>query len=485
MTKRDIAQAAVTLLEPTEAQEKAFDPVRFFERCLELGAAGSTLFVLDNFETVESTADVFQWIDAHVRPPNKILITTRFRDFVGDYHIDVHGMTEEEAERLIDKEAARLGVEALMSIQYREQLIAESYGHPYVIKILLGEAARTRTAHKPERIVAGQENVLRALFERTFANLSPGAQRQFLLLSSWRVLVPEVALEAVALRPENEKMDVQGALNELKRFSLVEEVVSDSDGSLFVGLPLAAALYGRRKLEVSPYKVAIESDRKLLMEFGAGRREDAHRGVFPRIERLVSAIADRASAGNERVADTLPILEYLASRVPQTYLRLVDLVLRDDSVDGREEKAKTYLLSLLEADQPALRKTAWSQLADLSRATGDVVGEVHALVEQTQLPTATIDELSNAANRVNTRLYDLKKDRTDSAWSREVMLLVEKLVESLERRRRELSATDCSRLAWLQANVGNQERAIATARFGLSLEPDNPYCQRLLQKLEP
>ena len=37
-------------------------------------------------------------------------------------------------------------------------------------------------------------------------------------------------------------------------------------------------------------------NRKLLVEFGAGRREDVHRGVLPRIESLVRAIAVKASA---------------------------------------------------------------------------------------------------------------------------------------------------------------------------------------------
>jgi hypothetical protein len=42
------------------------------------------LFVFDNFETVRSPAELYIWIDTYVRPPDKVLITTRFRDFKGD-----------------------------------------------------------------------------------------------------------------------------------------------------------------------------------------------------------------------------------------------------------------------------------------------------------------------------------------------------------------------------------------------------------------
>ena len=98
--------------------------------------------MFDNFETLESPADVFSWIDTHVRLPNKVLITTRSRDFAGDYPIEIGGMTDDEALGLIVQHAARLGIESLLGREYKEELIRESDGHPYVIKILLGQVAK-------------------------------------------------------------------------------------------------------------------------------------------------------------------------------------------------------------------------------------------------------------------------------------------------------------------------------------------------------
>ena len=167
---------------------------------LSNGITGSSLFVFDNFETVDSSAEVFKWLDTYVRPPQKILITTRMREFVGDYPVQVGGLTDDEADQLITSVGNDLGLTSGLSSAYKAELIQESDGHPYVIKILVGEAAKEGRPAKPERIIAGEHDILTALFERTFFALSAAARRVFLLLANWRSVVPEIALEAVVLR---------------------------------------------------------------------------------------------------------------------------------------------------------------------------------------------------------------------------------------------------------------------------------------------
>ena len=483
ITQKDIALAAVGLLEPSERSGPGFQPQAYFQRCLTNGASGTTLFVLDNFETVENPSDVFKWIDTYIRLPNRVLITTRFRDFAGDYPIDIGGMTDDEALALIDRESRRLDIDGLLGAAYKEELIRESDGHPYVIKILLGQVAKEQRAVKPERIVASADHLLRVLFERTYGNLTPAAQRVFLLLCSWRVYVPEVAVEAILLRPGNERFDVAGALEELVRFSLVEEVGSAADGMRFVGVPLAATMYGRRKLEASPFKAAGEEDRRLLIEFGAGKREDVHRGVFPRIDSLVRAIAVRVSAGTATLEDSLPVLEYLSSRVPRAYLRLADLVLETDDSERAAERAKTYLRSFIETADPHEKQDVWLRLADLCRSTGDSVGEVHALSEAALLPTANPEDVGDIANRLNNRIRELKGRRIEDAWSAEVRVLLGRVVAAMDKRISDLSATSCSRLAWLYLNVGNEDRAREVAGIGSRRDPNNEHCQNLLKRL--
>jgi hypothetical protein len=482
--KEEIARAAVELLEPSERENSGFQPEAYFQAILSKGASGPTLFVFDNFETLQNPADVFNWVDTHIRLPNKVLITTRFRDFAGDYPIEVGGMTDDEALRLIDQEAARLGICDLIGAKYKEELIDESHGHPYVIKILLGQVAIQGRAVKPQRIVAGADQLLTALFERTYEALSSAGQRVFLLLCSWRVFLPAVAVEAVSLRPGNQRFDAVAALDELKRFSLVEEIGAATDSERFVGVPLAAAAYGRRKLEVSPFKVAVEEDRKLLMEFGAGKREDAQRGVLPRIERLVRAVATRASEDPAALEDFLPILEYVASRVPQAYLRLAELVIEIQSKQRGAERAKSYLRRFLETAAIHEKRQAWLRLAELCHATNDAVGEVHALSEAALLPGISAAEIGLLANQINNRIRELKGRRVEDAWSPEVHQLIERVANAMERHVSQLSATDCSRLAWLYLNIRREDRARDIARIGLDRDPSNDHCLNLVRKLD-
>ena len=98
--------------------------------------------MFDNFETTHSPLEMFNWIDSFIRLPNKALITTRLRDFKGDYPVDVRGMDEDEARKLVDQTVVRLGIQNIVTDSYAEKLIAQSEGHPYVIKILLGEVAK-------------------------------------------------------------------------------------------------------------------------------------------------------------------------------------------------------------------------------------------------------------------------------------------------------------------------------------------------------
>lgn len=483
VNKNAIANSAVNLLEPLSRRENEFDSQKYFENCLSEGAAGTTLLVLDNFETVESPADVFNWIDTYIRQPNKVLITTRFRDFHGDFPIEVGGMTDSEATSLITQEAKRLEISTLLSADYISQLINESDGHPYVMKMLLGQVAREGRALKPERIVAGANQLLVTLFERTYEALSPAAQRIFLLLSSWRVFVPAIAVEAVALRPGNERFNVQDALDELRRFSLTEEVLSSTEDEVFVGIPLAAASFGRRKLEVSHFKVAVEQDRKLLMEFGAGDKESSRHGVMPRIDRLVGVAAQRASENLDALDTFIPVLEFLGSRIPKAYLRIARLLAELKSDEQTREKTKGYIRRFLERADLSDREESWLWLADLCHQSDDAVGEIHALGEVALLPGTTVETIGIVANRMNNRLRELKERGVEESWSDEVRQLIERVAKEMEKHLNGLDATDCSRLAWLYLNIGNEDRARDIARTGVEKEPRNEHCQRLVDRL--
>ena len=146
LSLEEMADEYARLMHPTEIGTKGFSAEAFLTASLaDSGTEARQLFVFDNFETVRSPADLYRWLDNCIRLPNKILITTRMRQFKADYPVEVKGMTEPEFDALIDSVSAKLGITSLISAGYRRDLYQESNGHPYVGKVLLGEVAREGT----------------------------------------------------------------------------------------------------------------------------------------------------------------------------------------------------------------------------------------------------------------------------------------------------------------------------------------------------
>ena len=140
LTEDDIAEEFCKLIEPEGFPGKEFNKREYLAKQMTKSEYGSIIFVFDNFETVKNPVELFLWIDTYVRFPNKVLITSRMsRNFKADYPIEVTGMTEEECLQLIDITSNQLGIDHLITEEYKRELIQESSGHPYVIKILLGQ----------------------------------------------------------------------------------------------------------------------------------------------------------------------------------------------------------------------------------------------------------------------------------------------------------------------------------------------------------
>jgi hypothetical protein len=476
LTLSDMAKEFVSLMQPTDAADKGFKALDYLAASLESSSVGPLLFVFDNFETVRSPQDMYRSLDAHIQLPNKILITTRFREFKGDYPVEVSGMTEAEFAELVQRTAARLGIKELVSKAYLRDLYLETDGHPYVAKVHLGEVAKAGQALNVQRVVASQDEMLQALFERTYAGLSPVAKRVFLTLCNWNSTVPQIGLEAVLLRPDNDRMDVVAGTDELIRSSFIEATESEDDGQLFLNVPLAARVYGEKKLLTSPLKIQIESDTRLLHAFGANQQID--RGVAPRIARLFRSIAREVTAGRQALDEHLPMLRFIAGKYPPAWLYLSRLYeeVEDGPLPDAQEAMRRYLecsIDETEADE------AWARLATLYSRTADAVSEAHALVERALLPHASVSTLSNTANRLNAQFRhgNLVLENLDR------FSLTEELLRVAWERVSELSATDCSRLGWLSLQSHDEELATKFVLQGLEKSPGNEHCVGLCEQL--
>lgn len=470
----DIAKEYSRLVDSSKLKEKNFNHIEWFSANLTNSSFGPTLFVFDNFETMADPVDLYKNIDTFIRNPNKAIITTRYRGFKGDYPIEVQGMSEEECEKLISNTASKLNIQGILTAEYRRSIIDESDGHPYVIKILLGEVAKNKKAKNIERIVADKDDILTALFERTYANLSPVARRVFLTLCNWRSSVPQIAIEAVMLRAHNERMDICGAISDLEHSSFVEVIESDADRQLFLSVPLVTSLFGRTKLSASPMKSAVEADTEILHQFGTVLPTDIRHGVAPRIERLVKYIAKTAQRDPASISQHMPMLEFIARKYTPTWVQISRIY----EEFGDYEKAKDALRKFLETSQSDHK--SWHKLADLCRRAGDGSGEVHALVEMCKCKDISYEFISESAYRVNSICTQLVL----SIGRDEVNILITEMARIMKTRLSEANSTDLSRLAWLYLHIKDEEEAREIVDRGLMMDPENEYCLRLREKLD-
>lgn len=470
LSRDDVAKDFATLMGTNASKEAA---VAYFNDCLSgAGENGTFLFVFDNFETIRAQSELYAAVSNAVRLPNKVLITTRTRDFKADFPIEVRGMERDEYHKLVKETTYRLGIEQIVNSEYEEKLFEESDGHPYITKVLLGEVAHAGKRIAVERIVATKDSMLDALFDRSFASLAPAAQRVFLTLCSWRSLVPRIGLQAALMRPGNEAMDFDRALADLVQASLVEEVRPDDADSEFLSVPLAASVFGKRKLVTSPLKTAIEADLELVRSFGAISTADVARGLAPRLERMTHELAKRAT--DERfVEQGLSVLQFVASEYPRAWLNVAELQKELGSSSKALESVERYVEST-----PGDRR-GWSMLIDLHRESNDPLSEMHARLQLAELPHSTFYELSSAASRLNGLLASngIALDKTERR------MMVNRIRHLIEGRADEADATDLSRLAWLCLYLQDKDSAKMWVAKGIALESSNTHCISLQTRL--
>jgi hypothetical protein len=133
-----------------------------------------------------------------------------------------------------------------------------------------------------------------------------------------------LAFEAILLRPSNDRMDVSTAIDELVASSFVDRKKA-ADETFFLDVALAAYIFGRKKLQISPMKAAIAADVEFLQQIGASSASSLKHGLKPRIERLFESIATRLGQGRFQLEAILPSLEYVCRQYPPAWIMLARL----------------------------------------------------------------------------------------------------------------------------------------------------------------
>ena len=340
---------------------------------------------------------------------------------------------------------------------------------------MLGEVAKLKRKADIPRLVAGTEDILIALFERTYAALSPCAQRAFLTLSGWASPVPKLALEAVLFRSTEERSEVENGIESLLQYSMAE-IHTTSDEQEFLSLPLVTSSFGKRKLNIHPAKPSIQADVEILQMLGPSRKEDKKLGLNPKIERFMSSIARRIEDGDS-YEEFAPIIEAICLSYNPGWYLLGRWHVEQRTEEGYRlacDEIRRFLENAPDSNQAA---DAWRLLAIACFKIGDHLGEVHSFVERAHNLEIPFNELSSTANKINGLIVTSEIDKEHKRdLSRRVLKL-------MEEREAEAEADDFARMAWLALSLGDDSRARTFVSKGSILDKSNYHIGNLRIRL--
>ena len=149
---------------------------------------------------------------------------------------------------------------------------------------------------------------------------------------------------------------------------------------------------------------------------------------------------------------------------------------------GKEDRAAEITDSGLRLDRnnehcQNLNFRIWSPRFVSARKANDLARLVEAVTHLAQNPDFRFGEISEVANYFNLA------GRETEVGSDLRQLLARQLANAMASRIEEGNATDCSRLAWLFLQTGEQERASAVVECGLKIDPNNEHCLKLKSRL--
>ena len=229
---------------------------------------------------------------------------------------------------------------------------------------------------------------------------------------------------------------------------------------------MTAAIFGKKKLTVSPFR-----------KIGPTAKSGLKVGMGPRIKSFIGKIARRLVEGSGEISELRAMLEFLARRHPPSWLRLAELE-QERKKHRWEKDAAEYVRRFLETEPgPAEAQVAWQKLFSLYRIEGDAIAGCAAFLKICELTQPPYTELSFMANWVNTdtnwkKLFDVAERKS----------ILIPLIRIMEERIKEATATELSRLSWLYLHAGDDSRAMTLAQEGRE-EPDNIHCRKLVENL--
>jgi tetratricopeptide (TPR) repeat protein len=180
------------------------------------------LLIVDNFETITDGA-LLAWL-LRLPEPSKAVITTRerHRAMWGSWLIELRGMSEPEAQELIQERLRVLKMERLVSDRAQfEPLIAVTGGNPKAITMALGIIKHERQPIQQvvDDLYAARSNLFDDLFTRAWALLDDAARRVLLVMPFF---VDSASGEALAATADVQGFAFDRAVERLTDLSLLD-----------------------------------------------------------------------------------------------------------------------------------------------------------------------------------------------------------------------------------------------------------------------
>lgn len=445
-----------------------------FAQFLQAGSNDSkcgTLFVFDNFETLDNPRETFNFLTLHTHIPNKVLITSRERTFKGDFPIEIGGMEYPETRELILRESEHLNIQGLIDENEISRIFGFSSGHPYMIRVVLGEMAHSKVRVQLSSLPSRRRDILGALFERSFNRLSTDGKWVFFCVAIRQSVTTDLALWVVLGERD---IDVESGIEECLSFSFINRRQLSDEEYCYLS-PGFARNFAKKKLEGDPDKLAINECRGLLEYFGVVKEEGLDTAnVHKLVKGLFAKCRERARAEACTIPDTDVLVTRVAELWPDAWFDVAkfrrDFSLGDDSI--------AYALRRATEERPQ-DKEPWLARANHASEMSDGDTQVVCLLSAVEVDPKDVELVSNAAHDICKYIIDRKSDLPlvrRGVYLENIRSRMVQLADNLD-------ATGFSRLAWLFLLEGNEKTAREYAIRGLKRDSSNAHCLKILEKL--
>lgn len=476
LDKRQIVEYYISLMKPDYKFKNYSEKEQYFITNLQSSEQNAQLFIFDNFETMKNPLEVYNWLNIHIRLPNKIIITTRFRTFKGDYPIEIKGMTKEQTFNLIDSQCKLLGLIKYINIDNKESIFIESDGHPYIIKMLLNGYSKTKCITDITRKISSRNDVLEALFERTFLLLSEAAKKVYITLALWRSPVSEIALISVLESSNYDGLDVDDAISELVNFSFIERTEGKQSPDAILRMPKASYHFAQGKIKTSQYLYEAKEDIEILRLFGVSNGTNFN--LEQRFIVFFHNIIQRMTNNHNNYKKFIDILLFICQKVPQLYFYAgVSLLSKIP------DEARNFLIYYIENNNLCEEcAEAWIYISNIDKEKNDSETYIYDLVRAGMIYCEfNIDKVGDVAKKIS---YYISSNNID-VYLGNVKKNIYTYAEAIREKIKDIEDENIySQCAWLYLNIGEKQKAKELVNIGISIYQNNKHLIGLKKRLD-